>query len=67
MLTFILSIYLLSVINVFITERQTENSRGWCFFLALTHPIWQAIGGLLWLLVGLEKTIIRVFGGGKRT
>lgn len=61
MIYFILTIYLLSAINVFITEMKIENGFIWSLFLAITYPIWEAFGGALWLLLGLEKLIFRVF------
>lgn len=61
MIYVVLTIYVLSAINVLITEKQVESSWLWCLFLAVVHPVFTSIGGLLWLLVGIEKLIFRVF------
>lgn len=59
MMYFILAIYLLGAVNVFITEMKIENTWLWSLFLAISYPLWEAIGGILWILVLLEKLVHR--------
>lgn len=58
MIYFVLTIYILSVINVFITEMKMNGGLLWSFFLSITFPIWEGIGGLLYLLLYVEKLIM---------
>jgi hypothetical protein len=61
MMTFIFILYLLGAINVFIAEMKIEGGFFWSISLAATYPIWEAVGGLLWLLVMVEKLYFRIF------
>jgi peptidoglycan/LPS O-acetylase OafA/YrhL len=51
--------YLLAVLHVFITEyRLDKDSWGWAIFFAVVHPLCEALCGLIWILLGLEKLIV---------
>lgn len=54
----VLIIYLLGALNTFITEMEIECGWKWSLIYAVIRPFYEAFGGVIRILIGVEMLIL---------